>query len=140
VETVLLAVLAIAIVVIAAAFAVLVRGALRHMRGIGEVTRDLSHFLRTAEEELTGATRDARSTLNNIERLTVTTNETIARVSRVAEEAERLLGGAYLAVTAARAVKSSAVGLTTVYEGVKQGIKTLCGYREVDKGGTSDEQ
>jgi len=104
------------------------------------VTRDLSHFLRTAEEELTGATHDARSTLNNIERLVGTINETVVCVSRVAEGAERLLGGAYLAATAAKAVKSSAVGLTSVYEGVKQGIKTLCGYQEADKGGTSDEQ
>jgi len=139
VQTVLFVVGTLAIAIITAASVVLVRGILREMRGIGQVARDLSHFLKTAEEELTGTAHDTRAALNNVERLVGTINETVVRVSRVAEVAERVLDAAFLANTAVKAVKSSTVGLTSVYEGVKQGIKTLCGYRETNKGGTSDE-
>ena len=139
-QTVLLVVGSVAIAVVAIAFTALALGVLREARKIGQASEDLSHFLRSAEEELASTTREARSTLSNIDQLAVKSTETVERVSNVAAGAERLVDGAYLATAVAKAAKSSTAGLASVYEGVKQGIRTLCGSQETNEGGTSDEQ
>ena len=139
-QTVLFVVLSIAAIVVAAAFAVLVSGILREARRIGRTCEDVSEFLKRTEEELTSTARDARTALGDIDQLLVKTTETVSHIEKVSEEAERLLSGAHMASAAAKAVQSSKAGVFSVYEGVKQGIRTLWGLQETNKEGTSDEQ
>ena len=138
--TVLLAVASIAVIVVTIAFVALVQGALRQAGKIGQASEDLSHLLRVAEEELIGIRRDARSTLDEIDRLAGKLTDTVERIGKAAAGAQRLLDGVYVVSTAAKAVKSSTAGLLGVYEGVKQGIRILRGSQRTDKGGISDEQ
>ena len=139
-ETALLIVRLAAIVLITLAFIALVVGALRVQKKIGQASEDLSRFLKTADESCVGLTSDTRTTLNDIDRLVVGVANTAERIDKLAEGTEHLVNGAHIAYTAARALKSSTAGLVSVLEGVKQGINTLCGSQESDKGGTSDEQ
>ena len=117
----------ISIIVITVAFVSLVQGILRQVGKVGQVSDDLSHFLKVTEDELVPTTRDARSALGGIDKLVVQITETVERVDNVAAGAERLLDASQVASAATSAVKSSAAGILSVYEGVKQGIKTLRG-------------
>lgn len=139
-QAVLLIAASIALVVIAAAFAVLVRGALRELQKIGQASEDLSSFLKATEDELAPTIRNARSAVSNIDRLIASVTETAEKIDRIAGGAERLFDGTYVGSTAARAVKSASAGLLSVYEGVRQGIRTLRGPNDTDKGGKTNEQ
>ena len=128
------------IAVFVAAFVVVVAGVLREIRKIGQMSEDLSHFLKTAEEELSSTTRDARTALDDIDQLVVRVTETVGRIDKLAAGTERLVEGAHIAGAAAKAMRSSTAGLVSVYEGVKQGIRTLRGSQETNKEVTTDEQ
>jgi hypothetical protein len=116
------------------------------MRKVGRMSEDASHFLKTAESELTSTAsdlrdvvRDAGTTLRDTDRLILTTSETIERVDHIACEAERLINAAYIAGSVAKTVKSSTAGIISVYEGVKQGIRYLRGSQRAEQGGKSHE-
>lgn len=110
------------------------------LRKIGRASEDLSHFLKVTEEELTATATEVRNTLTSVDRLVTDVAETAERIDRLTCEAERLVEGARMASAAARAVKSSTAGVVSVYEGIRQGIKTLWGSKEINKEGTYDEQ
>ena len=131
-----LALVSIAVLLLAVSFVVLARTAGK----IGRVTEDLSHFLRTTEEELVPSVRDARNAIGNVDRLVVKLTQTVERADRVMLCAERLLDGTYVGSTTAKVVRSTASGLISVYEGVKQGIRTLRSSEETNKGGKTDER
>lgn len=139
-QTALFVVGIVGIVVFVGAFVILVWGVLRELRKIGQTTQDVSRFLATAEEELTSTTQDIRTALNDADKLTVDLAKTVERVDSIAEGVERIIEGTYVATAAVRAVKSSTGGLISVYEGIKQGIMTLCGSQESKKEGITDEQ
>ena len=109
------------------------------LRKAGRTTEDLSHFLKATEEELTRTAAEIRNTLTSVDHLVTDVTETAERVSRLSGEVERLVEGVQVASAAARAVKSSTAGLSSVYEGVKQGIRALWGAKETNKEGTFDE-
>lgn len=106
---------------------------------IGRLSVEITKFVEDAREELIPAAAEARSTLANINKLTNRTAEIAECVGRVAEKAECLLDGAYVAEVAGKVVKSSASSLLSVYEGIKQGIKTLRGSKEKNEGGARNE-
>lgn len=139
-ETVFLIVGSIALTVIATGFAALVIGALRELRKIGQASEDLSRLLRTAEEELAPTMQNARSIASDADQLVIQLTKTAERVDRVAEDAERVVRGTFLTASVVRTLKSSTAGLLSVYEGVKQGIRNLCGSQETDKEEANDEQ
>lgn len=130
---------ALSIATIAVAFVLLVRGVLRQLARITQTLDELSHFLRTVEQELSTAIRDIRSAAQEIGKLASTSTSAAERIDNVAKSIQRLVDGAEIAAIAAKTLRSSTAGITSVYEGVKQGIKTLCGFRETEKGGTSNE-
>lgn len=139
-QTALLVVGIIAIALVALAIVVLVGGVLREIRKIGKASEDLSRLLKTAEESCAELTRDTHTTLNDADKLIVEITDTVEHIDKVAEGTERLLNGALVVSTAAKAIKTSTAGLVSVLEGVKQGIKTLRGSEETNEEGTSDEQ
>ncbi|MDI6828895.1 MAG: DUF948 domain-containing protein [Armatimonadota bacterium] len=106
---------------------------------IGRLSVEITKFVEDAREELIPAAAEARSTLANINKLTNRTAEIAECVGRVSEKAECLLDGAYVAEVAGKVVKSSASSLLSVYEGIKQGIKTLRGSKEKNEGGARNE-
>lgn len=109
------------------------------LRKLGKTTEDVSHFLKVTEEELTSTAHDVRATLSDVDRLISDVADTTGRINRLTCEIERLVEGAQVASAAAKAVKSSTAGLVSVYEGFKQGIRTLWGSKETNKEGTFDE-
>lgn len=96
-------------------------------RKFGRVADDVSHLLRTAEEEMIPTAHSIRYAIGDVDRLVVQVTETAGHIDRVAAGAERLIDTAQVATAASNVIKSSAAGLLSVYEGVKQGIKTLRG-------------
>lgn len=139
-ENALLIAAIIGIAVVTVAVVILVAGILRELRNIGRASKDLSHFLNVVEGEITSTIPKTRAALDDLDVLLVKVTETVRRIDDVAEGIQRLVDGAYIASTVARTVRSSTAGLVSVYEGVKQGIKTLRGAQETDKEGSSDEQ
>lgn len=141
-QTILLVVAIIGIAVIAWAAVTLSLGILREARKIGQATEDVSRLLKTAEDEILPVVRDARTTLNDADRLIVCTTETVHRVDRVTGGIEHLLDGSIAGLATSKTVKSASATLMSVYEGVRQGIKIL--RRSPDEthqhGGTTDEQ
>ena len=131
-QTALIIVGIVAIVFVALAIADL-------LRKVGKASEDLSHFLKVTEEELSSTAAEIRTALGSVDHLVTDVAETAERIDRLACEAERLVGGAQVATAAARAVRSSTAGLSSVYEGVKQGIRALWGSKEINKEGTFDE-
>ena len=109
------------------------------LRKVGRVTEDLSHFLKVTEEELTATAKEVRDTLSDVDHLVTDVTETAERIGRLSGEVERIVDGVQIASSAAKAVKSSTAGLSSVYEGVKQGIRALWGSKETNKEGTFDE-
>jgi len=132
-QTALIVVAIIGILVIAGSIA-------GFLRKVGRTTEDLSHLLKVTEEELTATTAEVRNALGSVDHLISDVTQTTERISRLSREIERLVEGVQVASAAASAVKSSTAGLSSVYEGVKQGIKTLWGSKETNKEGTFDEQ
>ncbi|MGB9588335.1 MAG: DUF948 domain-containing protein [Armatimonadota bacterium] len=124
---------------IAVAFVLLVRGILRQVARIAQTLDEVSRFLRTAEQDLSAAARDIRVAAQGISKLASTSTSAAERIDSVAKSIQRLVDGAEIAAVAAKTLRSSTAGITSVYEGVKQGIRTLCGFRETEKGGTSNE-
>lgn len=139
-ETVTQLIAAIAVLAIAAAFIWLVSGATRQMRAMGKAAEDLSHFLKVTEDEIAKTAVEVRTTLKDTDRLISTASDTVERVDNVVVEAERLLELAQAVSAATKAIRTSTVGLSSVYEGVKQGIRALYGHPESEKGGTQNEQ
>ncbi|MDH7480366.1 MAG: DUF948 domain-containing protein [Armatimonadota bacterium] len=125
----------IALFLLAVAFIILATMAGR----IGKLSEEITKFVRDAREEFIPVAAEARSALANIDKLTNRAADIAERVSRVAEKAECLLDGAYVAEVAGRVVKSSASSLLSVYEGIKQGIKTLRKSKEGVEGGIGSE-
>lgn len=124
---------------IAVAFVLLVRGILRQMTRVSQSLDEVSRFLKIAEQDLSAAVRDVRSAAQEIAKLASTSTSAAERIDNVSKSIQRLVDGAEIAAIAAKTLKSSSAGITSVYEGVKQGIRTLCGFRETEKGGTSNE-
>lgn len=117
----------IAILAVAIAFVVLVRSALQVLKKVGRTVDDLSELTSTLNREVVPITQNAASTLEDANKLIREVNQTVELVNRVAGGADRLIETARMATAASQAVKTSTAGLISVYEGVKQGIKTLRG-------------
>lgn len=140
-QAILLVVSTIAIVVIAWAAVVLTQGVLREARKIGQATEDISRLLKATEDELVPTIRDARTAVNDADRLIVCATETVHRVDRLTGGAEDLLEGSIAGLAANRTVRSASATLLSVYEGVRQGIKILRGSSAEThhQGGATDE-
>ena len=135
-QGVLYVALSIAVLVIAGAFAVLVSSILREARKVGQTCEDLSHLMKTTEDELAQTTQHARTALADVDRLVIEVTDTVRHVDKAAYGLERIVSTVESATSALKLVKSSTGGLVSVYEGVKQGIKALRGANETDKEGT----
>lgn len=136
-QNVLYAALSIAVLVIAGAIAMLVSGALREARKLGRTAEDLSRLMNTTEDELTQTTQHARNALLDVDRLVVELTETVRHVDNAAAGIERVVDTVETAASALKMVKSSTDGILSVYEGVKQGIRSFRGPRETEKEGTT---
>ncbi len=141
-QAVLLVVATIAIVVIAWAAVALTQGILREARKMGQATEDISRLLKTTEDELAPAIRDARTAINDADHLIVCATETVHRVDRLTGGIEGLVEGPVAGLAANRTVRSASATLLSVYEGVRQGIKILRGSSAEthQQGGATDEQ
>lgn len=135
-QVVLYVALTIAVVVIAGAFAVLVSGILRETRKLGRTFEDLSQLMKTTELELAETTKSARESLVVVDQLLFEVTDTVAHVDHAAQGIGRLVANVQAATSAVQLVRSSTNGLAGVYEGVKQGIRTLWGSHDTDKEGT----
>lgn len=131
-QTALIVVAIVAIVLVALAIA-------DFLRKLGKTTEDVSRFLKVTEEELTSTAGEVRTALGSVDRLVKDVAETAERIDRLTCDVERLVEGVQVASAAAKAVKSSTAGLVSVYEGFKQGMRTLRGSKETNKEGTFDE-
>lgn len=129
--------LAVAVLVIAVAFAVLVSGLLRTIRKVEQTCEDLSGLVKATEGELTETTQCARDTMADVDRLVIEVTGTVSHVDRAACGVERIVDTIETATTAVRLARSSTGGLLSVYEGVKQGIRSLWGPNGNDKEGTT---
>jgi len=139
VQNILFGALAIGALVVAVSFAVLVGGLLRETRKLGRTAEDLSSFLKTTEQELASTTENLRHAVLDVDRLVTEITCTVSKVERAASGIERIVEGVQAAAAATKIVRSSTGGLVSVYEGVKQGIKSLRGLQETDKEGTENE-
>lgn len=117
----------IAILAVAGAFVALVSGALKELRKVGRATDELSELINTINTEIVPIAKSTTATLEEVDHLIADVTQTVGLVNRVAGGAERLMETAHVASAATQAVKSSTAGIISVYEGVKQGIKTLRG-------------
>lgn len=117
-----IAILAVAIYVV-----ILIRSALEVLQKAGRSVDEITKLTKTLNEEIVPITRNAASTLESADQLIEEVQQTVNLVNRVAGGAERLVETARMATAASHAVKSSTAGIISVYEGVKQGIKTLRG-------------
>ena len=136
-QNVLYAALSIAVLVIAGAITMLVSGVLREARKLGRTAEDLSSLMNTTEDELTQTTQHARNALLDVDRLVVELTETVRHVDNAAAGIERVVDTVETASSALNIVKSSTDGILSVYEGVKQGIRTFRGSLKTDKEGTT---
>jgi uncharacterized protein YoxC len=123
-QVLLIIVLIIAVIVVTIAIVVLVRRLLQETRKLGQASEDLSRVLHIVEDELPRTTGGMRAALVDVQTLTTQLTATTQRIEQVASRAEGLLD---IEATATKVAKSSAIGLVSVYEGVRQGIKTLRG-------------
>ena len=141
-QAILLVVATIGIVVIAWATVVLTRGILCETRKIGQATEDISRLIGAVEEELVPTVRDARTVLNDADRLIVCATENVHRVDRVTGGIEHLLDGSVAGLVASKTVKTASATLLSVYQGVMQGIRILRGTPDETNqdGGKTDEQ
>jgi uncharacterized protein YoxC len=139
-QTFLILIISFSVGAIAVAFIFLVRGILKQAEKITQTLDEVSHFLRTTEEELIIAARNIQTAAQEISKLASTGTLTVERIEKLAKSIQRLVDGAEIATLIAKTLKSSTAGVTSVYEGIKQGIKTLCGVCETTKGGTTSEQ
>ncbi|MHB1001419.1 MAG: DUF948 domain-containing protein [Armatimonadota bacterium] len=122
-QTALLVIESIAVIVVTAAIVILVSGLLREIRKIGKASEDLSRVLTTLDDELAPTLTDVRSAVGNVDKLVADLSQTVKKVDKAAVGVENLIQNA----SAVKALKSSTANLISVYEGVKQGIKTLRG-------------
>jgi uncharacterized protein YoxC len=100
---------------------------LREIRKLGRAGEDLSRVLNTLEGEVTPTIREVRTAVENVDQLVSDVNITVRRVDKLAVGAEGLLHNAIIGSAAANAIKTSTTSIISVYEGVKQGIRTLRG-------------
>lgn len=107
---------------------------------IGRLSDEISRLARTIDEEVGPTARDIRLAVNSVDKLVSRAAETMERIDRVAKEVERLLDVAYVADVAEKVAKTSVSGILSVYEGVKQGIRTLRGTRATAKEVSGNEQ
>ena len=120
-------VISIAILAIAIAFIVLVRSALQVLQKAGRAADRIATLTETLNREIIPVSKNAASTLESADKLIEDANLTVQLVNKVAGGADRLIETARMATAATHAVKSTTAGVISVYEGVKQGIKTLRG-------------
>lgn len=130
----LIVLMSVAILLLAGAFFTLATA----VGKIGRLSESISELTSTINDEVVPTAREARNALAGVNDLTGKLGETADRINRVAADVERVLEGSYVAEVAGKAIKSSASGLLSVYEGLKQGIRTLRESKESVKGGSSD--
>jgi len=109
---------------VTAAIIVLVSGLLREAN---KIAQEWTKLAKTVNDDLVPAVTKAASTMSDAGELLAQVSRTVDRVDRVAAVGERLMDSAHVATAATKAVKSTATELISVYEGVKQGIKSLRG-------------
>ena len=135
-QNVLFGALAVAALVIAVAVAVLVSGLLRELKKVGRTCEDLSQFLNTTEQEIASTTEVVRQTVTDLDGVVAGVSRTVEKVESAVTGIEQIVQRAQAASSVARMVRSSTGGFASVYEGFKQGIRTLCGTQDSDKEGT----
>ena len=138
-QTVLYSALALAALVIAGAFAILVSGLLRELKKLGRTCEDLSTLLNTTERELASTTEVVRQTVSDVDGVVVGVSNTMRKVEKVVSGIENIVERAQTITSVAGVVRSSSGGFLSVYEGIKQGIRTLWGLQDTDKEGTANE-
>ena len=131
-QAILMVTAIVAVAAIAWAVVTLVRG----------VLSELNRLTKTIDEEIVPVIRDARTTVNDTDRLIASAAETVRRVDRLTGGAEGLIDGSVAGLAANKTVQSASVQVLSVYEGIRRGIRFLRGSSDEvqDKGGTTDEQ
>jgi hypothetical protein len=115
----------VAIVVATVTLVIFCRRMLLEARKVGRAAEDVSRFAQTADREITQFTQSAGVTLSNVDELAASASRAVERLDGVVESAERLIDVGQIALTATKAARSSTAAAVSVYEGIKQGIKTL---------------
>jgi len=139
VQTAFLIIVSVSVMVVTVALVVLVRGLLCEIRKIGKAGEDLSRVADSIDREIVPAIKDARATMANTDILVRSATQAIKRIDGIADGLDHLVHNNIAGAIAAKAVKSSATSLLSVYEGVRKGIKTLRDSKDT-QGGNSDEQ
>jgi len=110
-----------------------------YFRQLGRAIREMELTLRTVREEIVPLSDDARQVLRRADGLLITTQGEVERIGRVTAVAERLVEGRVVVDVASKAVTSSRSTISSVLEGIKQGLKVLRSTRDESKEESGDE-
>lgn len=121
----MMALLVTVVVLLSITLIILVVGVFMLSRRLADVSSEMTQTMKAMRESVVPAAQDASKALGNVDLLVSEVRAEVRQISRIIEMVERLLEGRTVVAAASRAVASSKTTLTSVFEGLKEGLKAI---------------